>query len=135
MGLDENNMLPAYRLGRLFAVLERIQEGALGKEVNATIADRYYGTASSVPYSVFPRLLAGCKNHLSKIRKDKPGYAVNLNKDLASVIEGLPSEFPKHFSIEQQGQFAIGYYHQKQSYFAKKTDTTAESDNTPTSGD
>lgn len=135
MGLDEQNMLPAYRLGRLFAVLERIQEGALGKEVNATIADRYYGTASSVPYSVFPRLLAGCKNHLSKIRKDKPGYAVNLNKDLANVIEGLSSEFPKHFSIEQQGQFAIGYYHQKQSYFAKKTDTTAESDNTPTSGD
>jgi CRISPR-associated protein Csd1 len=113
MGLDEQNTLPAYRLGRLFAVLERIQEGALGKDVNATIADRYYGTASSVPYSVFPRLLAGCKNHLSKIRKDKPGYAVNLNKDLASVIEGLPSEFPKHFSIEQQGQFAIGYYHQK----------------------
>lgn len=135
MGLDEQNMLPAYRLGRLFAVLERIQEGALGKEVNATIADRYYGTASSVPYSVFPRLLAGCKNHLSKIRKDKPGYAVNLNKDLASVIEGLPSEFPKHFSIEQQGQFAIGYYHQKQSYFAKKTETTLESDNTSTSGD
>ncbi|MDI9333570.1 MAG: type I-C CRISPR-associated protein Cas8c/Csd1 [Cytophagales bacterium] len=135
MGLDEQNMLPAYRLGRLFAVLERIQEGALGKDVNATIADRYYGTASSVPYSVFPRLLAGCKNHLSKIRKDKPGYAVNLNKDLASVIEGLPSEFPKHFSIEQQGQFAIGYYHQKQSYFAKKADTTAESDNTPTLGD
>jgi CRISPR-associated protein Csd1 len=47
------------------------------------------------------------------------------------VIEGLPSEFPKHFSIEQQGQVAIGYYHQKQSYFAKK----AEPDNTPTSGD
>jgi CRISPR-associated protein Csd1 len=135
MGLDEQNMLPAYRLGRLFAVLERIQEGALGKDVNATIADRYYGTASSVPYSVFPRLLAGCKNHLSKIRKDKPSYAVNLNKDLASVIEGLPGEFPKHFSIEQQGQFAIGYYHQKQSYFAKKTETTLESDNTSTSGD
>ncbi len=135
MGLDEQNMLPAYRLGRLFAVLERIQEGALGKDVNATIADRYYGTASSVPYSVFPRLLAGCKNHLSKIRKDKPGYAVNLNKDLASVIEGLSSEFPKHFSIEQQGQFAIGYYHEKQSYFAKKTDAIAESDNTSTLGD
>ncbi len=131
MGLDEQSALPAYRLGRLFAVLERIQEGALGKDVNATIADRYYGTASSVPYFVFPRLLADCKNHLSKIRKDKPGYAVNLNKDLASVIEGLPSEFPKHFSIEQQGQFAIGYYHQKQSYFTKK----AESDTTPTSGD
>jgi CRISPR-associated protein Csd1 len=120
MGLDEQNALPAYRLGRLFAILERIQEGALGNEVNATIADRYYGTASSVPYSVFPRLLTGCKHHLSKIKKDKPGYAVNLNKDLASVIDGLPSEFPKHFSIEQQGQFAIGYYHQKQNYFTKK---------------
>lgn len=134
MGLDEQNTLPAYRLGRLFAVLERIQESALGSEVNATIADRYYGTASSVPYSVFPRLLAGCKNHLSKIRKDKPGYAVNLNKDLASVIDGLPTEFPKHFSIEQQGQFAIGYYHQRQNYFIKKADKSVPETITDTAG-
>jgi CRISPR-associated protein Csd1 len=135
MGLDEQNALPAYRLGRLFSVLERIQEAALGKEVNATIADRYYGTASSVPYSVFPRLLAGCKNHLSKIRKDKPGYAVNLNKDLASVIDGLPTEFPKHFSIEQQGQFAIGYYHQKQRYFTKKIETSDSETKSETAGE
>jgi CRISPR-associated protein Csd1 len=135
MGLDEQNALPAYRLGRLFSVLERIQEAALGKDVNATIADRYYGTASSVPYSVFPRLLAGCKNHLSKIRKDKPGYAVSLNKDLASVIDGLPTEFPKHFSIEQQGQFAIGYYHQKQRYFTKKIETSDSETKTETAGE
>jgi CRISPR-associated protein Csd1 len=126
MGLDESNQQPSYRLGRLFAVLERIQQGALGKEINATISDRYYGTASAVPYSVFPRLLAGSKNHLSKIRKDKPGYAVVLEKDMGSVMQGLGSSFPKHFSIEQQGQFAIGYYHQKQSYFTKKDDSVSD---------
>jgi CRISPR-associated protein Csd1 len=120
MALDEKNIQPAYRLGRLFAVLERIQQGALGKDVNATITDRYYGTASAVPYSVFPRLLSGSKHHISKIRKDMPGYAFNLEKDLGNVIDGLESQFPKQLSIEQQGQFAIGYYQQKQFYFAKK---------------
>ena len=121
MGLDENSVLPGYRLGRLFAVLERIQSTALGSDLNAGIADRYYGTASAVPYSVFPRLIASSQNHLSKIRKDKPGYAINLKKDLALVMEGLDAQFPKHFSIDQQGQFALGYYHQKQKYFAKKS--------------
>jgi CRISPR-associated protein Csd1 len=127
MGLDENSVLPGYRLGRLFAVLERIQSSALGSDLNAGIADRYYGTASAVPYSVFPRLIASSQNHLSKIRKEKPGYAINLKKDLALVMEGLDAQFPKHFSIDEQGQFALGYYHQKQKYFAKKsteTDTT-----------
>jgi CRISPR-associated protein Csd1 len=133
--LDISVLTPAYRLGRLFAVLERIQQGALGSDVNATIADRYYGTASSVPYSVFPRLLAGSKNHLAKIRKDKPGYAFVLEKDLANVIDGLETSFPKHFSIEQQGQFAIGYYHQKQSNFVKKEVTVPAEDSANTLSD
>jgi CRISPR-associated protein Csd1 len=134
MGLDENSELPGYRLGRLFAVLERIQSTALGSDLNAGIADRYYGTASAVPYSVFPRLIASSQNHLSKIRKDKPGYAINLKKDLASVMEGLDAQFPKHFSIDQQGQFALGYYHQKQKYFAKKS-TEAETTESETQGE
>ena len=108
-----------YRLGRLFAVLERIQEGALGTELNSSIVDKYYGSASSVPFSVFPRLIAGCKNHLSKIRKDKRGYAIILDKDLGEIIDGLENQFPRHMSIEAQGRFAIGYYHQRQSYFIK----------------
>jgi CRISPR-associated protein Csd1 len=134
MGLDENNVMPGYRLGRLFAVLERIQSSALGSDLNAGIADRYYGTASAVPYAVFPRLITGSAHHLSKIRKDKPGYAVNLRKDLASVMEGLPAQFPKHFSIDQQGQFAVGYYHQKQSYFVKKS-TDSDTTDTETQGE
>ena len=116
-----NNEIPnrAYLLGRLFAVLERIQYQALG-ELNAGIADRYYGSASAVPFSVFPRLLSGAKHHLLRLRKDKAGMAVNLDKDLGEIIAKLPETFPRHLSIDEQGRFAIGYYHQKQSYFAKK---------------
>ncbi|MCF7528697.1 type I-C CRISPR-associated protein Cas8c/Csd1 [Neisseria lisongii] len=119
MNLDTESCNAAYLLGRLFAVLERIQHQALG-ELNAGIADRYYGSASAVPFSVFPRLLSGAKHHLSRLRKDKAGMAVNLDKDLGEIIAKLPETFPHHLSIEEQGRFAIGYYHQKQSYFAKK---------------
>lgn len=121
MSLEIEGSPLAYRLGCLFAVLEQAQRGALG-DVNASIVDRYYGTASSVPYSVFPRLIAGCQNHLSKIRKDKPGFAVNIDKRLGEIVAALPTTFPKQLTIEQQGQFAVGYYHQKQAFFAKKAD-------------
>ncbi len=127
MGLDENNENNAYQLGRLFAVLERTQSSAI-KSANATITDRYFGTASTVPYSVFPRLLAGSKNHLSKIRKKMPGHAVNLDKDMTAIIGKLPPGFPKHFSIENQGRFTIGYYHQREKYF-----TSSNSDSQQTS--
>jgi len=129
MSLEIEGSPLAYRLGCLFAVLEQAQRGALG-DVNASIVDRYYGTASSVPYSVFPRLIAGCQNHLSKIRKSKPGYAVNLDKALGAIMVSLPTTFPKQLTIEQQGQFAVGYYHQKQAFFAKKGDAP-ETESTP----
>ncbi|AWI51009.1 type I-C CRISPR-associated protein Cas8c/Csd1 [Actinobacillus porcitonsillarum] len=119
MSLNTESRNTAYLLGRLFAVLERIQYQALG-ELNAGIADRYYGSASAVPFSVFPRLLSGAKHHLSRLRKDKAGMAVNLDKDLGEIIAMLPETFPRHLSIDEQGRFAIGYYQQKQSYFAKK---------------
>lgn len=119
MSLDESNYNPAYLLGRLFAVLENIQRNALGDKVNATIADKYYASASTVPYSVYPRLLSGSKHHLSKIRKDKPGLAFSIEKELGEIMVKLPTEFPRHFSIENQGRFSIGYYHQKNARFAQ----------------
>jgi CRISPR-associated protein Csd1 len=118
MTLDESNTNPAYLLGRLFAVLENIQRIALGDRVNATIADKYYASASTVPYSVYPRLLAGSKHHLSKVRKEKPGLAFNLEKEMGQIVSQLPTEFPRHFSIENQGRFSIGYYHQKNARFS-----------------
>ena len=130
MSLDEENDSTAYQLGRLFAVLERIQSSAI-KGANATITDRYFGSASTVPYSVFPRLLAGSKNHLSKIRKKMPGYAVILDKDSTAIISKLPVSFPKHFSIENQGRFTIGYYHQREKYFtSSKSDSQQASTET-----
>lgn len=123
MSLDKESKNPAYLLGRMFAVLERIQYQALG-DINANIADRYYGSASAVPFSVFPRLLVGVRHHLSRLRKDKPGMAVNLDKDLGEIIAALPENYPRHFSIDEQGRFSIGYYQQKQSYFASKESVT-----------
>ena len=123
MSLDKESKNPAYLLGRMFAVLERIQYQALG-DINANIADRYYGSASAVPFSVFPRLLVGVRHHLSRLRKDKPGMAVNLDKDLGKIIAALPENYPRHFSIDEQGRFSIGYYQQKQSYFASKESVT-----------
>jgi CRISPR-associated protein Csd1 len=121
MCLDANFKNVAYQLGRLFAVLERIQSAAI-KDANATITDRYFGSASTIPYSVFPRLLAGSKNHLSKVRKTMPGFAINLDKDLTEIVAKLPQSFPRHLSIEGQGRFAIGYYHQRQNYFSSSKD-------------
>ena len=123
MSLDKESTNCAYLLGRMFAVLERIQYQALG-DINASIADRYYGSASAVPFSVFPRLLVGARHHLSRLRKDKPGLAVNLDKDLGEIIAALPEHYPRHFSIDEQGRFSIGYYQQKQSYFSPKEAVT-----------
>ena len=119
VSLDKQSENPGYRLGRLFAVLEAVQRSALGGQVNATIRDRYYGAASATPASVFPVLLRNTQNHLGKLRKDKPGLAVNLEKDIREIVDGLSEQFPRSLRVEDQGRFAIGYYHQAQSRFVK----------------
>lgn len=123
MSLDKEAGNPGYRLGRLFAVLESAQRLALGDKVNATIRDRYYGAASATPAMVFPMLLRNAQNHLSRLRKDKPGMVVTLERDIAEIIAGLGSQFPRSLRLEDQGRFAIGYYHQSQARFARATDT------------
>lgn len=118
VSLDVQNVSIGYRLGRLFAVLEKIQEAA-NPGLNATIRDRFYSSASSMPTSVFGNLMRLSNHHLSKLRKEKPGYAVNLEKLMQEVVSGV-SSFPAHLSLDDQGQFAIGYYHQRQDFFTKK---------------
>jgi CRISPR-associated protein Csd1 len=110
----------------LFAVLEAVQRAALGGQVNATIRDRYYGAASATPASVFPVLLRNAQNHLGKLRREKPGLAVNMEKDIGEIVDGLPEHFPRSLRMEAQGQFAIGYYHQSQSRFRKAADDTTD---------
>lgn len=132
VSLDKESSNPAYRLGRLFAVLEDAQRQALGGQVNATIRDRYYGAASATPASVFPMLLRNAQNHLGRLRKDRPGAAVGLEKDIREIVDGLSDSFPRSLRIEDQGRFAIGYYHQSQSRFRKAagSDDNSSTDST-----
>ncbi len=122
VSLDPNNPSPGYRLGRLFAVLEKIQEDAQ-PGINATIRDRYYGAASSSPASVFPQLLKLKNHHLAKL--DNPSYRGAHEKRLAEIFDGI-ADMPSHLSMEEQARFAIGYYHQRQALFTKtvKPETT-----------
>lgn len=117
VSLDTNNTDAGYLLGRLFSTLENIQRAALGKQINATIRDRYYGAASATPAIVFPMLVRNAQHHLSKVKKDKPGFAVNLEKEVGEIIDRLGPTFPKSLRIEAQGHFAIGYYHQTQARY------------------
>lgn len=111
--LDPENRHPAYLCGKLLAVLESVQEeAAKPRQLNSTIVDRFYGTASSAPASVFGHLLRGAQAHLGKLRKEKRGYYVALGKKLEEVQSGL-STFPKTLTLEQQGLFSLGYWHQR----------------------
>ena len=132
VSLDTTSTQPAYLLGRLFAVLEHVQRSALGGQVNTTIRDRYFGAASATPASIFPVLLRSTQNHLSKLRKERAGQAVNLEREIRGIVADLPERFPRSLRIEDQGRFVIGYYHQSQAHFAKHgTESDAVPDTTP----
>ena len=109
MQLDDDNLDPAYRCGRLLAVLESVQYQALGI---TAVTDRFYGAASSAPASVFGRLLRGAQPHLAKLERDRRGAYHALQQRLESVMAGLQS-FPKTLDMEAQGLFALGFYHQR----------------------
>lgn len=111
--LDPDNQDASYRCGRLLAVLEEIQRAAL-PGINATIVDRFFGTASSAPASVFGRLVRGAQPHMSKLERDRHGAFIALQRRLEEVLGGISaSGFPKTLTLEQQGLFALGYYHQR----------------------
>jgi len=112
--LDPDNVNTAYRLGRLFAVLEKVQEEA-SPGLNATIRDRYYSAASSTPVSVFTTLLRLKNHHLGKL---SPGRRIQMEKLIGEIL-GEVSSFPSILSLQDQGRFALGYYHQRQFLFTK----------------
>ena len=122
MSLDKSNKDHGYLTGRLFAVLEKIQETA-NPNINATIRDRFYGAASSSPVTVFPQLLKLKNHHLSKI--DSKGIKIFYEKDVGEIIDLLEA-FPQHLTLNEQAAFAIGYYHQRQYFFKKKEQNTTE---------
>lgn len=109
--LDPAHPEPAYHCGRLLAVLEQAQRLAV-PGVKATIVDRFYGTASAAPASVFSRLLRGAQPHLAKLERDRPNAYQALQRRLEAIMAVLTG-FPSTLTLEQQGLFALGYYHQR----------------------
>ena len=100
-------------VGTAFATLEKIQEEA-SPGINATIRDRFYGSASATPVAAFPHLMKLKNHHLSKL--ENRGRAVNLERMIGEIMDAL-SDFPAHLSQPDQGRFAVGYYHQRQAFF------------------
>ncbi|MDQ0467288.1 type I-C CRISPR-associated protein Cas8c/Csd1 [Labrys wisconsinensis] len=129
VSLDPAFKDPGYLLGRLFAVYEQVQTAALGREVNATIKDKFYGAAAAQPRKVFPLLERGSAPHLSKIGKQNKGRKVNLEILLGEIMETMsPGEDPFPASLPERSQalFALGYYHQRNDFFRKPDKTSPE---------
>ncbi|PWR24354.1 type I-C CRISPR-associated protein Cas8c/Csd1 [Zavarzinia aquatilis] len=123
MSVDESIDDIGYVLGRLFAVLENMQEisrGRQGKD-QPTIRDRFAGAASTTPGTVFPYLLGLEKAHERKAKRDQGGLAHNLARKIAELMAKIDGAagFPRRMDPHQQGLFYIGYYHERQSRFAK----------------
>ncbi len=115
MSLNENSTNVAYNLGRLFALLEHIQEKA-NPGINATIKDKYFNSACATPRITFPIVLKLSNFHLKKIDE---GLKTYFNKQLGDIIIRI-DDFPSHLKLEKQGVFILGYYHQTQKRFEKK---------------
>jgi CRISPR-associated protein Csd1 len=125
MSLDTQATDTGYRLGRLFAVLEKAQQDAHSGSLNTTIRDRFFGAASATPRSIFPRLLSLAQHHLGKLRKENEGYAIAADKRLQEVLDGI-GDIPAHLNMQQQARFALGYYHQRNALYRKKEDRQPE---------
>jgi CRISPR-associated protein Csd1 len=120
VSLDLTTTNSAYRLGRLFAALERLQRAALGQR-NATVRDRFYASASATPALVFPSLIRNARNHSKTLRtKTGAGLAEWFEDHIADIVSGLEGSFPKTLPLEEQGRFALGYYHQRDVFRRKK---------------
>jgi CRISPR-associated protein Csd1 len=114
MSLDRQEPNVGYRLGRLFAVFESAQYAGIGK-VNASVKDKFLAAASATPARIFPTLLRGAETHLSTARKKgKEGRAGRLTNETQDILAGLNARepFPRILSLEDQGRFFVGFYHQ-----------------------
>lgn len=120
LSLDVNSKNQAYLCGRLFAVLERIQQLSTGgAELNRTIKDTYFTAAAATPTLILPRVLRLSQYHLRKLSGKNEGAKVNLNKQIGEIMDSINGEFPVTLSLPEQGKFIIGYYQQQQEFYKK----------------
>ncbi|WP_062109020.1 type I-C CRISPR-associated protein Cas8c/Csd1 [Bacillus niameyensis] len=114
---DERNKSTEYVLGRLFAVLEKIQNDAIGS--NETLGSRYLGAVSTTPKSVIGMLIKNAQYHLMKIATEKKGHAINLDKRLSKLLKMI-DQIPTTLKLNEQAEFALGYYHEKEDLWSKR---------------
>lgn len=134
VALDPEERNKGYLLGRLFAVYEEIQRAALGDNINATVKDKFYASASATPRKVFALLDAGSQNHLSKLGKRSKGRQVNLvrlQEEIMDLMTPGDDPFPSSFNSQEQALFGLGYHHQHSDFFKsrKNTDTAEAGEN------
>ena len=120
--LNQNTVYPPYLLGRLFAVLEGLQQTA-NPGINATIRDRYFNSACSTPSVVFPQLIKLAQAHLKKLDK---GSEIYYSKQLGDILSKFSHDYPARLSLYDQGIFQLGYYHQTQARYTKKEENKNE---------
>lgn len=121
---DPSDLRIGYRLGSLFAVLEKLQKDA-NPGINSTIRDRYYSTASCTPRAVFGTLMRLHTHHLKKL--ENPSWQTTAQRRISQIISDI-HEFPANLDLENQGLFAIGYYQQREAFFTKKETSTEGAD-------
>lgn len=135
VALDPTNTSPGYLCGRLMAILERLQQLALG-DVNASVVDRYFGAASATPRAVFVRLLRTAQHHARKAQDDPKtrGVTVRLKQeidDIASRFDPKHNGFPAFLPLEEQGLFILGYHQQRHALWARRGDGAVPPDVLP----
>jgi CRISPR-associated protein Csd1 len=108
-----------YTLGRMFSVLEAIQSAA-NPGINATIKDKYFSSASTIPATIFPTLVDLAQKHLRKLKSSNTGLAIFYEKQLSELAETIGDTFPARLNLPQQGSFQLGYYHQTAARYQKK---------------
>ena len=126
--MDKNNTNTGYLLGRLLAVVEKTQEEAMGKDINATIIDRFFSAATASPASIFPRLMKKRMNHIRKLRSEGKKKKIEDLEDLTDEILSKLNEFPLYMPIEDQAFFILGYHQQRYELkqIKKKEETEEE---------
>lgn len=129
--LDEKRQSVPYSLGQLFAVLEYAQLKSSPTKLNSTIKDKYFGAVLSSPARVFPELIKKAEHHMKAIRSNSPELATYIDKTIAEKLLVFKdddisfSTFPKHLSLYEQGDFILGYYHEKIAHTQKDGPTEA----------
>lgn len=119
MALDKENKNSAYLCGRLFAVMEKVQEDSSGGELNKTIKDAYFAAASGTPAAVLAKLLKKTQYHVKKI--SNKGRQIKYEKLIASIMNDFQGTMPTRLGLEDQGRFMLGYYQQREAFFEKNS--------------